>query len=145
MYLCISLSVNLSIYLSMYLSVYSAYSCLSTFFTLYPFHLSIAQEMMELFTLVTEFSRHFYAMLNREGVGAPLPNTSSAEKVIKIVGRLTEYGESLTRKKNNLLVQERETSGISDLFLHCRTLSCCLFACLFACLLACLLKSVFVC
>ena len=99
---------------------------------------------MELFTLVTEFSRHFYAMLNREGVGAPLPNTSSAEKVIKIVGRLTEYGEGLTRKKNNLLAQERETSGSSYLFLYYLTHSC-LFACLLVCLLACLLKSVFLC
>ena len=91
---------------------------------------------MELFTLVTEFSRHFYAMLNREGVGAPIANTSSAEKVIKIVGRLTEYGENLTRKKNNLLAQERETTGMtqSTISLFCLIsevllfLYCCLFA-----------------
>ena len=66
---------------------------------------------MELFTLVTEFSRHFYAMLNREGSGAPLPNTPSAEKVVKIVARLTEYGESLTRQKTNLLSRDRDNPG----------------------------------
>ena len=73
---------------------------------------------MELFTLVTEFSRHFYAMLNREGTGAPVANSPSADKVIKIIGRLTEYGESLARKKKNLLAQDREASGHS----HCHYL-----------------------
>ena len=71
---------------------------------------------MELFTLVTEFSRHFYAMLNREGSGAPLPNTPSAEKVVKIVARLTEYGESLTRQKTNLLSRDRDNPGQFILF-----------------------------
>jgi hypothetical protein len=77
---------------------------------LYFDHLA-EQEMTEQFTLVTEFSRHFYAMLNRDGVHAPLPNTAAAEKVIKIVGRLREYGENLSRKKKNLLAQDRDNSG----------------------------------
>lgn len=68
--------------------------------------------MTEQFTLVTEFSRHFYAMLNRDGAHAPLPTTTAAEKVIKIVGRLREYGENLSRKKKNLMAQDREYSGI---------------------------------
>ena len=66
---------------------------------------------MEQFTLVTEFSRHFYAMLNREGAAAPAPHTAAAEKVIKIVGRLTEYGENLSRKKSSLMAQDRDSAG----------------------------------
>ena len=50
-------------------------------------------------------------MLNRDGAHAPLPNTTAAEKVIKIVGRLREYGENLGRKKKNLLAQDRDHSG----------------------------------
>jgi hypothetical protein len=67
--------------------------------------------MMEQFTLVTEFSRHFYAMLNREGAAAPAPHTAAAEKVIKIIGRLTEYGENLSRKKSSLMAQDRDGAG----------------------------------
>jgi hypothetical protein len=67
--------------------------------------------MMEQFTLVTEFSRHFYAMLNREGAAAPAPHTAAAEKVIKIIGRLTEYGENLSRKKSSLMAQDRDGTG----------------------------------
>ena len=66
---------------------------------------------MEQFTLVTEFSRHFYAMLNREGTAAPAPHTAAAEKVIKIIGRLTEYGENLSRKKSSLMAQDRDSAG----------------------------------
>lgn len=78
--------------------------------------------MTEQFTLVTEFSRHFYAMLNRDGVHAPLPNTTAAEKVIKIVGRLSEYGENLSRKKKNLLAQDRDNSGADCCVLSFSTL-----------------------
>jgi hypothetical protein len=78
--------------------------------------------MTEQFTLVTEFSRHFYAMLNRDGVHAPLPNTTAAEKVIKIVGRLREYGENLSRKKKNLLAQDRDNSGDDGCILSYSTL-----------------------
>jgi hypothetical protein len=67
---------------------------------------SFKQEMLEQFTLVTEFSRHFYSMLNNER-SPPLPETPASEKVIKIVGRLKEYGAGLSRKKNDLLVQLR--------------------------------------
>jgi hypothetical protein len=67
--------------------------------------------MLEQFTLVTEFSRHFYTMLNRDGAAAPTPNSQAAEKVDKIVSRLKEYGENLSRKKNVLLGRERENPG----------------------------------
>ena len=80
---------------------------MSSHFTLVP----PPKEMMEQVTLVTEFSRHVYAMLNREGAGAPMPHTPSAEKVIKIIARLTEYGENLTRKKSHLLAQDRDAQG----------------------------------
>ena len=82
------------------------------FIQLFYFDHLTYQEMTEQFTLVTEFSRHFYAMLNRDGAHAPLPNTTAAEKVIKIVGRLREYGENLSRKKKNLMAQDRDYSGI---------------------------------
>ena len=71
--------------------------------------------MMEMFTLVTEFSRHFYAMLNRDGSAAPMPNTPAAEKIIKIVGRLSEYGDTLSRKKNNLMAQDRDAAGVNEI------------------------------
>jgi hypothetical protein len=67
--------------------------------------------MLEYFTYITEFCRHFYTMLNREGPSAPHPGTPAAEKVNKIVLRLGEYEETLVQKKSALHAAEHEPSG----------------------------------
>ncbi len=48
------------------------------------------QEMLEIFTDVTELLRHFYAILARTGPAAPSPGNSAATKAEAILARLAE-------------------------------------------------------
>jgi hypothetical protein len=70
-----------------------------------------SQEMLENYTFVTEFCRHFYSVIGREGPHAPLPDTPAAEKVSKIIARLGEYAEALLQKKNALHAAETRAAG----------------------------------
>ena len=60
------------------------------------------QRTLEAFTEYTELLRHFYSILSRQGNQAPLPGTSTEEKIHKILKRLDDTQKKLIILKNEI-------------------------------------------
>jgi hypothetical protein len=73
-------------------------------------------EMVEVFTTVTELLRHFYAILSRKGDAAPTKGSSSASKIEKILDRLKAIKDKLASKSQpyrTVIQNSRSTSGVN--------------------------------
>jgi len=72
------------------------------------------QETYELFGAITEYLRHFYALLNRSGVDTPAPGNAAALKIEKILAHLDLTNEKLQSKKMRLKTDASLAAEVRD-------------------------------
>lgn len=59
--------------------------------------------MLERFNAVAELLRHFYAIMHRSGLSAPVPGNESARKADAIMRRLLEMADLFEEKRNSFI------------------------------------------
>ena len=60
------------------------------------------EEMLETYTSTVELLRHFYAILLRDGTGTPTRGSKSAEKIERLLERLTVARDKMMTKSRSL-------------------------------------------
>ncbi len=56
--------------------------------------------MKELFSAISEYLRHFYSLLSKDGSDAPKPGNATSDKIEKILQHLHLTSEKLNAKRN---------------------------------------------